>query len=365
MGEKNGEIDSQAGNGGGCRGSRARATAIAQSSLGGVTLRVALFGGGHRDFVHDAVGKKVEAMGAKMEYVAGAPAEHLAKLIAARGRPAPFDVVEMIDATVPDFAGGNFLQKIDLSAVANKSEMPKFAYDDMKVANWVTQEGVVYNHVKFKELGLDAPKAYSDFANSKLAGKIVFPDVGTGGWVNAMVGVAVEAGGSEGNIDPGMAFVKDRLKPRSFFSGSGETEYTEFKNGDIWGAVMHAGWAIQMRKRGIDHVRSAFPAMGPGKRGQLKLGYFGVVRGTKPEVQKAAEAFINVMVSADAQEAMTKTRGLVPVNLGAMSRLTSDPLLAENLMLKPGDVNNVYQVDFGKVNVRDWTEKWNRMVARR
>lgn len=339
--------------------------ALAQGSFAGVTLRVALFGGGHRDFVHDAVGKKIEAMGAKLEYVAGSPAEHLAKLIAARGRPAPFDVVEMIDATVPDFVGGNFLQKIDLAAIPNKSQMPGFAFDEMKVANWVTQEGVVYNFEKFKELGIDAPKTYSDFANPKLAGKIVFPDVGTGGWVNAMVGVSVEAGGNEGNIDPGMLFVKDRLKPRSFFSGSGETEYTEFKNGDIWGAVMHAGWAIQMRKRGINHVRSAFPGMGPGKRGQLKFGYFGVTRGTSPQVQKAAEAFINVMVSADAQEAMTKTRGLVPVSLPAMERLQSDPLLAENLMLKPADVNNVYQVDFAKVKVAEWTDKWNRMVARR
>jgi putative spermidine/putrescine transport system substrate-binding protein len=339
--------------------------AIAQSSLSGVTLRVALFGGGHRDFVHAKVGSEIEKMGAKLEYVAGAPAEHLAKLIAARGRAAPFDVVEMIDAVVPDFVGAGFLQKIDLAAIANKKDMPGFAYDDMKVANWVTQEGVVYNFEKFKELGLDGPKKYSDFSNLKLAGKIVFPDVGTGGWVNAMVGVSVEAGGSEANIDPGLAFVKDKLKPRSFFSGSGETEYTEFKNGDIWGAVMHAGWAIQMRKQGINHVRSAFMEMGPGKRGQLKLGYFGVVRGTKPEVQKAAEAFINVMVSTDAQEAMTKTRGLVPVNLESMKRLTTDALLAENLMLKPEDVNNVYQVDFGKVKIPDWTDKWNRMVARR
>jgi putative spermidine/putrescine transport system substrate-binding protein len=346
-------------------GSALAAPAIAQSSLAGTTLRVALFGGGHRDFVHSAVGSKIEAMGAKVEYVAGAPAEHLAKLIAARGRPAPFDVVEMIDAIVPDFIGGNFLQKIDLSAIANRVEMPGFAYDDMKVANWVTQEGLVYNFVKFKELGLDTPQTYSDFANAKLAGKIVFPDVGTGGWVNAMVGVSVEAGGNEGNIDPGLAFVKDRLKPRSFFSGSGETEYTEFKNGDIWGAVMHAGWAIQMRKRGIDHVRAAFPAMGPGKRGQLKLGYFGITRGASPQVQKAAEAFINIMVSAEAQEAMTKARGLVPVNLPAMARLSTDPLLAENLMLKPEQVNNVYQVDFGKVKVPEWTDKWNRMVARR
>ena len=338
---------------------------LAQNSLSGVTLRVACFGGGHRDFVHADVGSQVEKLGAKVEYVAGSPAEHLAKLIAARGRPAPFDVVEMVDALVPDFTGAGFLQKIDLSKIANKKDMPDFMYDDMKVANWVTQEGVVYNFEKFKELGLDAPKRYADFANPKLAGKIVFPDVGTGGWVNAMVGVAVGAGGNEGNIDPGLTFIKDTLKPRSFFSGSGETEYTEFKNGDIWGAVMHGGWAIQMRKQGINHVRAAYSEMGPGKRGMLKLGYFGVVKGTSPQVQAAAEAFINAMVSAEAQEAMTNKRGLVAVNLPAMGKLAQNPLLAENLMLKPEEVANVYKIDFSKVKVAEWTDKWNRMVVKR
>jgi len=89
---------------------------IAQQSLSGTTLRVACFGGGHRDFVHEAVGSQVEKLGGKMEYVAGSPAEHLAKLIAARGRPAPFDVVEMVDAlvrtsTAPAFCRRSILPK--------------------------------------------------------------------------------------------------------------------------------------------------------------------------------------------------------------------------------------------------------------
>jgi putative spermidine/putrescine transport system substrate-binding protein len=326
----------------------------------GVTLRVATWGGGNRDFVHEKVGTELEKRGAKVEYVAGSPPENLAKLIAARGRPAPFDVVEMIDSVAPDFVEGGFLQKIELANVPNTKLLKAFQFDDYKVANWVTQEGIVYNAVKFKELGIPAPTKYTDILNPKLRGKVVFPDVGTGGWVHAIVGMSVASGGSEANIDPGLSAIKD-LRPRSFFSGSGETEYTEFKTGDIWAAPMHAGWAIQMQKRGITTVKSSHLQMGQ-KRGMVKTGYWGVIKGTP--AARAAEFFINTYVSADVQEYMTKNRGLVAVNAEAQKRLLGDPLLAEMLLLKPEDIANVYVVDFTKVRLPDWTDRWNRMIAR-
>jgi putative spermidine/putrescine transport system substrate-binding protein len=343
------------------------ALAVAQPARGdeprfdGVTLRVATWGGGNRDFVRDKVGVELEKRGAKVEYVAGSPAESLAKLIAGRGRQIPFDVVEMIDSVVPDFQEGGFLQKIDLGNVPNKKFLKSFQFDDFKVANWVTQEGIVYNAEKFKELGIPAPTKYADIMNPKLRGKVVFPDVGTGGWVHAIVGMSMAFGGSEANIDPGLNAIKE-LKARSYFSGSGETEYTEFKNGDIWAAPMHAGWAVQMHKRGITHVKSSHLQMG-AKRGLVKHGYWGVIKGTP--AAKAAEYFINTYISADAQEFMTKNRGLVAVNSEAQQRLQSDPLLSEMLLLKPEEIGNVYLIDFNKVKVPEWTDKWNRMIARR
>ena len=330
--------------------------------LDGVTLRVATWGGGHRDFIKEKVAPELEKRGAKVEFVAGSPAENLSKLIAARGRPAPFDVVEMIDSVVPDFVEGGFLQKINLDSIPNKQYLQTFQYDEYKVADWVTQEGIVYNAEKFKELGIPAPTKYSDLYNPKLRGKVIFPDVGSGGWVHAVVGMAVTNGGSEAKIDPGLGAIKEQLKPRSFFSGSGDTEITEFKNGDVWAAYMHAGWAVQMHKKGIPFVKSAHLALGP-KRGMVKLGYWGIVKGTP--AAKAAEAYINTFISPDVQDYMTRNRGLVAVNSEALKRLATDPLLSEMLLLKPAEVANVYVIDFSKVNLTEWTDKWNRMVAGR
>ena len=60
----------------------------------GKTLRVGTWGGSWRDSLEKTVGAKVEARGAKVEYVLDSPTGNAAKLIAARGRAAPFDSMD-------------------------------------------------------------------------------------------------------------------------------------------------------------------------------------------------------------------------------------------------------------------------------
>src|SRR3979490_1387846 len=63
-----------------------------------ITLRVASFAGpfgeGLQKYSGDLFTKRT---GIKIEYIYGNPADHLAKMIASRGREAPFDVVAMED----------------------------------------------------------------------------------------------------------------------------------------------------------------------------------------------------------------------------------------------------------------------------
>ena len=70
--------------------------AAAQQS--NITLRVASFAGpfgeGLQKYSGDLFTKRT---GIKIEYIYGNPADHLAKMIASRGREAPFDLVAMDD----------------------------------------------------------------------------------------------------------------------------------------------------------------------------------------------------------------------------------------------------------------------------
>jgi hypothetical protein len=55
--------------------------------------------------------------------------------------------------------------------------------------------------------------------------------------------------------------------------------------------------------------------------------------------------------------------GQVPVSRKALEKLSADPQYSF-LLLKPADVANMYRVDFSKVNVNSYIQKWNRMLAR-
>src|SRR5260221_14358410 len=104
----------------------ASTVAAQEPRFDGVTLRVATFGGGWDKAVHEFIGIELEKRGAKVEYVLAPPRDALARLIAARGRQIPFDVVEMADNTWVETQEGNFLEKIDLKKIANTKYLEPF-----------------------------------------------------------------------------------------------------------------------------------------------------------------------------------------------------------------------------------------------
>lgn len=323
----------------------------------GVTLRVATFGGGWDRAVHEFIGVELEKRGGKIEYVLAPPREALAQLIAARGRTIPFDVVEMSDNTWVDTVEGKFLQPIDLAKIPNKKDLESFQYDSLKVASWVTQEGLIYDAEKFRQAGIQPPRRYSDLADPRLAGKVLMIDVSQAGSVHFLVGAARDAGGSDANLQPGLDLLS-RIKARSYWKLGAEA-LTLLETGEAWVSTMHAGFAIQAKKKGLP-IAFAHPMVN-GNVGVLKEGWLGVVRGTK--VADAAAFFINAYIDADAQEKLALRRGVVPVNKVARAALVKDPVLKDTLLLDDAEVRNMMRVDWQKLDV-DFSEKWARAVAR-
>jgi putative spermidine/putrescine transport system substrate-binding protein len=326
----------------------------------GQTLRVATFGGGWDRAVHKYAGVKLEELGAKVEYVTAPPRDNLAKLIAAKGRPAPFDVVEMGDLTWVDTYEAGFLQKIDLANVPNRKDLLPNQSDDWKVASWVTQEGIVYNMEKFAAAGVPKPERYRDLLNPKLAGKLCLIDISQAGAAQFLVGCATDEGGSMTNIEPALQFVK-AANPYQFWK-VGAQAVTLMNAGDIWASTMHAGFAVQMRRAGLP-VGFSHPRVGSTKRGLLKEGWLGVVKGTP--AARAAEFFINEYVSASTQLGLALERGVVPVNGQARAKLADDPVLKEMFLLSDAEVANMVSVDFNVFNLDDATQRWARAVSSR
>ena len=69
------------------------AGAASAGQFDGVTVRFGTFGGKWRDIVQAHVVPAFDAEGGKIEFILGQPANNMAKLIAARGQEAPFDML--------------------------------------------------------------------------------------------------------------------------------------------------------------------------------------------------------------------------------------------------------------------------------
>lgn len=327
----------------------------------GVNLRVGTFGGPWTEIQKELLQPQMEALGATVTYIPGSPQANMAKLIAARGSEPPMDVLEIIDAIVPDMREGGFLQPLDLSRIPNTKHLAKGQYNDLMVANWTTQEGICYNSEKFKELGIPAPKTYNDLGHPKLAGRVQIPDIVSGGGLAAVAGFSYANGGNLENIKPGLDAIAN-LKALKFWKRGAEA-LTQLKSGDIYAAVIHAGWCVRAANAGMT-VASAHPVINSNTKGVVKQGWMGVVNGIDPKSAMAAHAYINMFIETDFQKIFAIKRGVVPENLLSLKGLEDDPTLKRMMLLDPNDISKMLHIDFSKVNVSEWHDQWNRTVTK-
>jgi putative spermidine/putrescine transport system substrate-binding protein len=298
-----------------------------------------------------------EAEGGKIEFILGQPANNMAKLIAARGQEAPFDMLETMDNFLPMLTAGAFAEKIDLARVPNTAKLAKSMYDDHKVMVWITQEGIIYNKPKLAEAGIAPPTRYADLADPRLKGKVSLPDISAAGAIPAIVGMSYEAGGSESNIGPGLELAK-KIAPASFWSSSSNLQ-TQLANGDVWAAAAQAG-NVQRMKGKVD-LGVNFPPVA-GKTGVLKQGYLIKIKGTKNA--QAVEWIINTFLAEEMQVAVLTEGGQVPVSEVALSKLRGMPEFSF-LRLSPEQFAGMYSVNFNNVNEAAYVQRWNRTMGGR
>jgi putative spermidine/putrescine transport system substrate-binding protein len=324
----------------------------------GVTLRVATWGGATRDALRDYVASELERRGAKVEFVIGSPQDNLAKLIAARGQ-VPFDVVEFIGTMRPEIEGRALLSKLDPARVPNAKGLRFDPPSDLMVPTWITEEMIVYNKDLFRQNGIAPPKSLADLRNAKLTGRIMIPDISSGGGIEAVGAFALTAGGNEENIAPGLKLINE-LPGVRFWKAGGEV-VTQFKSGDIWVAIAHAGWALRTARAGVPVA--TVPAQIGSHQGMVKEGYIGVVKGTPN--QEAAQFFINTYLSPEAQEKFALKVGVVPVVQTARAKMSEDPTLRDLVILDPAKIHNMVRLDAAKIDLGKWNDEWNRSVAAR
>lgn len=334
--------------------------AEAQQRFDGVTLRVATYGGPWGDGMKTLIGPEFAKLGGTLEIVTGAPRNHLAKLIVARGKEPPFDLCEVDEPAAPQFMRANVLQKFDASKLPNAGGLiSPILHDGYLVPDWVFQDGVVYNADKFKELGIPVPKRYSDLINPKLKGRVGVPNITGGLGLFVVYGFAVDAGGSITNIKLGLENLK-KLGATQYFSGNLAAQ-TALISGDIWANFMGSSWAIRLQR--AHHTWAKFALLEIGDSvGIWERGHMGLAKGSRHVA--AAHWFMNELISPKIQLELAKRAGNVPVNKEAIAELDKDPIAHSVLRLDPKDIAKMKRVDFSKVDVSAWTEEWNKTMLR-
>src|SRR5882672_11462915 len=324
----------------------------------GETLRVGTFGGTWADAIREAVGPRFEKAGAKLEFVTGSPQDNLAKVIAARrrGEP-PMDIFEILGGMVPQIVALDLLQDIDYAAIPNSKELPADQRQAKLAAIWTTQEMIVYSPKRFREIGLPAPTSLADLADPKLAGRVMIPDISSGGGLEAVGAFAITAGGNESDIDPGLKLMK-RIEGLRLWKAGGEA-VTNFKSGDIWAAEAHAGWAVRVNYAGVEVV-TAPPKLGPHV-GLIKEGWIGIARGTKRAA--LAAFYIDAYLDPATQYLMAVRTGTVPVNPGAWAKLSDTPVVKDMMVLDPQRIANMARLDYSKIDLAAWNDRWNRIIT--
>ena len=77
-----------------------------------------------------------------------------------------------------------------------------------------------------------------------------------------------------------------------------------------------------------------------------------------------ADKFLDLYLDPDVQYEHSRATGVMPINPDAVKRLSTDPENKDVLLFDPKEIENLYVVDFNKVNLARWRTAWNKDVSR-
>ena len=145
-------------------------------------------------------------------------------------------------------------------------------------------------------------------------------DITGGGGLANFAGIVYASGGDTNNVKPGLDTI-GTIKGAKFWK-AGADVIAGFKAGDIYAAVAHTGWCLRAIKYAGANVASVHPKINATKTGVLKVGWIGVVKGTKNPRRRWH--FINGYLDEEFQLGFAKNTGVWPANTKVRPRLRTE-----------------------------------------
>jgi len=315
------------------------------------TLVVATFPGtwneAHRNLLAPYFKKRT---GASVTQSIQLATEQLAKLEAAKGGRAPFDVAILDEPQVYDAAKQGLIDEYPVAKSPNFKDLFP-AYQDKwgpKISLQVI--GIGYNPKKIKT----PPKSYDDLLNPAYKGRVGLTAL------NSQLGMAFLAelnrikGGSETNFDPGFTALKALLPNVGAVAANLGAYATLWQQEQVDIAPYNFNFVQTLKAKGVP-VEFVVPETG-------LVGWTTSLHLTRNAVEPdLAVAYIDSHLAADMQSEMEKPPyDIIPTN----SKVPLSPAIVDTVATTPADLSKIRGFDWTKINPQRTAliERFNREI---
>jgi putative spermidine/putrescine transport system substrate-binding protein len=323
-----------------------------------ITLKVASFAGPFGDALQKySFDLFTRRTGIKVEVQYANPADFLAKMIASRGREAPFDIVCMDDDVTAAAINAGVVAKLDPTIVTQlKNLYPEaIGKDGYGATLFFYSVGIAYNKEKLKQAGIAEPTSWNDLWDPKLAGRVSVPDIINIQGRDFIVAIARMNGGSEAT--PEIAIDKIAQIKAHDYNTASNTLQAQLESGDVWMAPWNNMRAAAMADRGLP---IGFVAPKEGPIGNIDT--VNLVAGSKHP--KEAQELINYMLDPFAQLGMAKLLPTGPSTKLLAAVIAADPEWSRKAPVTPEAHKAMYLPDWAvfNKNLKKATDHWNRVI---
>jgi putative spermidine/putrescine transport system substrate-binding protein len=324
-------------------------------------LRVANYGGSftaaQKKYAGDLFARRT---GITVQYIDANPVDHLSKLIASKGREAPYDVVYLDIDVQSNAIKASVLDKIDASQVPNLEKL----YDQAKNPDgygpgiMFYSIGIAYNVEKFKEAGIPEPTSWEDLWSEKLKGRVAIPDLSTIMGRCFLVASSRLVGADESELSKGIEKIAT-LEAHSYYNATPTVEAL-LTSGDVWATPMANGRAWGVIDKGLP-LRYVLPKEG----GCGGLTTVDIPVGTK--MSKEAHQYINTVLDPLPQLGQAYEIPYGPANRTLETTIAAYPKMAERFPSSPAALEQLYIPNWSKYyeGHADAVDLWNRQVIGR
>ena len=332
------------------------ATSLQGSHAEEPTLYVAGAGGSEEQVLRKDVFPGFETQAhVHVVYVAGNSTDVLARLVAQKGHE-QIDVAMIDDGPMYQATALGYCRPIEAAPVyGDLYDLARYP-GGKSVAFAVLGAGLVYNAKMFADQHWPLPTSWTDLEDPRFKGKVVIPPLNNTYGLLTLVEFARLNGGSEKNIDPGFAAIKQKVDPNVLAYEPSPGKMTElFQTGQAAIAVWGSSRAKALSATGFP-ASFVYP-----KEGGLAISV-GVCPVAGGDDKPQAQAFIQYLLSPPAQVALARGAGFGPVNRKA----ELDPADRIGLPYGAGEIAQLKTIDWNVANAEreTWNQRWVREIER-